>query len=339
MMKKVVITGERQVSLVDAQVPEPKEDWALVKVHASALCTEYKAYLTGYNLPTMGHEGVGEVVALAQPGPVKVGDRVVILPQLACGKCDLCMAGDYIYCQNEYSYNAFVGHPDGSGTFSNYVLKPARLLLPIPDGMSYAHATMAIDGIGASFGGFQAIGVNSQDTVLITGLGPVGLGAVVNAKFRNARVIGVEPSAWRKNKAIEMGADAVFDPNEPDLVDKILALTEGKGGTCAVDCAGKVQSERLCIDATRRRGRIAFVGESGDQLSIRASPDFIRKGLTVVGSWLYNRGNYAGVMRVIQQSPLIDLLVSHELPMSQIQVGFELLAKGQCAKIVVDPQK
>jgi len=70
---------------VDAQVPEPKDDWALVKVHASALCTEYKAYLTGYNLLVMGHEGAGEVVEVAQPGPMKVGDRVVILPQPGCG--------------------------------------------------------------------------------------------------------------------------------------------------------------------------------------------------------------------------------------------------------------
>lgn len=339
MMKKVVITGERQVSLADARVPEPKDDWVLVKVCATALCTEYKDYLAGRKLETMGHEGAGEVAAVAQPGPVNVGDRVVILPQLCCGKCDLCTAGDYIYCQNEYNYKDFVGHLDGSGTFSSYVLKPARLLPAIPAGMSYAHATMAIDGIGASFGAFQAIDVDATDTVLITGLGPVGLGAVANARVRNARVIGVEPTPWRKARAMEMGAATVFDPNEPDLVKKILAMTDGRGATCAVDCSGKVQSERLCIDATRRRGRVAFVGESGEPLPVRVSPDFIRKGLTVVGSWLFNRGDYSKVMQVIQQSPLISLLISHELPMSRIQDGFELLAGGQSAKIVVDPQR
>jgi L-iditol 2-dehydrogenase len=338
-MKKVSISGIRQVEFLEVPVPEPREDWVLVKVHASALCTEYKAYLAGRNTPFMGHEGVGEVVAVAQPGPVTEGDRVVILPQLACGKCDLCLAGDYIYCQNEYRYQDFVGTMDGSGTFANYVLKPAWLLQPIPDGMSYAHATMAIDGIGASFGAFQAIDIGALDTVLITGLGPVGLGAVANARFRGARAIGIEPVAWRKNRALQMGAEAVFDPTEPDLVAKIQALTDGKGVTCAVDCSGRLEAERLCLDATRRRGRVAFVGESGEPLPIRVSPDLIRKGLTVVGSWLYNLGDYPKVMQVIQQSPLIDLLISHELPMSQIQEGFELLADGQSAKIVVDPQK
>jgi threonine dehydrogenase-like Zn-dependent dehydrogenase len=134
-----------------------------------------------------------------------------------------------------------------------------------------------------------------------------------------------------------MGAEVVLDPSEPDLVEKIRALTDGKGVTCALDCSGKVQSQRLCIDATRRRGRVAFVGETTDEMAIRVSPDMIRKGLTLVGSWLYNMADFPKVMQVIEQSPLIDLLISHVMPMSQIQEGFELLASGQCAKVVVNP--
>ena len=98
-------------------------------------------------------------------------------------------------------------------------------------------------------------------------------------------------------------------------------------------------SQRLCIDAARIRGRVAFVGESTDELIVRVSPDLIRKGLTVAGSWFYNVADYPKVMQVIQQSPLIDLLVSHVMPMSQIQEAFELLASGQSAKVVVDPWK
>ena len=97
---------------------------------------------------------------------------------------------------------------------------------------------MAIDGIGASFGGFQAINVSSSDTVLVTGLGPVGLGAIVNARFRNARVIGVEPMPWRAQRAREMGAIAVLDPTDnANILPQILDLTDGKGVDCAVDCS------------------------------------------------------------------------------------------------------
>jgi propanol-preferring alcohol dehydrogenase len=134
-----------------------------------------------------------------------------------------------------------------------------------------------------------------------------------------------------------MGIDFVFDPGEPGLQRKILELTGGKGVSCALDCSGKVQSQRLCIDATQRKGRVAFIGETEDELAIRVSPDMIRKGLTLIGSWLYNMSDYYKVMQVIQQSPLIDLLISHSMPMSQIQAGFELLASGESAKVVVHP--
>lgn len=337
MMKKTVILGERKAGLIEVPDPQPVKDWVVVKVHASALCTEYKSYLVGREMQIGGHEGVGEVVAVAQPGPVKIGDRVVILPQFPCGKCALCRKGDYVYCENNIDFEQFIGSKNGLGTFAQYVLKPDWLLFAIPDNVSYERATMAIDGIGASFGAFQAIEITAFDTLLVTGLGPVGLGAVINARFRGTRVIGVEPVPWRRERALKMGAEVVFDPGEPDLVEKIRALSEGKGVTCALDCSGKVQSQRLCIDATRRRGRVAFVGETNDELSIRVSPDMIRKGLTLVGSWLYNMADYPKVMQVIQESPLIDLLISHVIPMSQIQEGFELLASGQCAKVVVDP--
>jgi threonine dehydrogenase-like Zn-dependent dehydrogenase len=336
-MKKAVVYGDRKAGIVEVPDPQPKEDWVVVKVHASAMCTEYKAFKASRSMDVIGHEGAGEVVAVAQPGRVKVGDRVVVMPQYPCGSCSLCVAGDYVYCENNHDFREFVGTREGSGTFAQYVLKPSWLLPAIPDDVSYERATMAIDGIGASYGAFQAIGVSAFDTLLVTGLGPVGLGAVVNARYRGARVIGVEPIPWRAERAKEMGAEVVLDPGDEDVRAQVVALTGGRGVDCAVDCSGTVHGERLCIEATRRRGRVAFVGECSEDLTIRVSPDTIRKGLTVVSSWLYNLGDYPQVMKVIRESPLIDLLISHVLPMSQIQEAFELLVSGECAKVVLRP--
>ena len=111
-------------------------------------------------------------MAVAQPGSVKIGDRVVILPQLPCGKCALCEAGDYVYCENSYDFEKFIGNKNGLGTFSQFVLKPDWLLPSIPDNVSDEHVTMAIDGIGASFGAFQSIDINAFDILLVTGLVP-----------------------------------------------------------------------------------------------------------------------------------------------------------------------
>src|SRR5512147_919086 len=124
-MKKAVIVDENRAELVDVPTPRPKEDWALVKVHATPMCTEYKGFAAGRKAEYLGHEAAGEVVEVAQPGKVKVGDRVVVMPQYPCGKCALCLAGDYIYCEHTYDFAAFTGSNEGSATYAQYLLKPA----------------------------------------------------------------------------------------------------------------------------------------------------------------------------------------------------------------------
>ena len=337
LIMKAIITGERQSDIVSANVPEPKGDWVVVKVHASAMCTEYKAWLDGSKKDWIGLEGAGEVVAFAGELPFKIGDRVVVMPQLPCNRCDICLAGDFCYCEDDLDHSLIFGSSDGRGTFSHYVIKPHWQLLPIPEKVSYESATMAIDGIGASFGGMQAIGVSAFDTVLITGLGPVGLGGIINAKYRGARVIAIEPSDWRRSLGAQLGAEIINLSSGKDILSEIIDITNGKGVDCAVDCSGTVQGQRLCIDSVRRRGRVSFVGGSSKELTITVSRDMIRKGLHMQGNWLYNRADYKSVMRVIEDSPLIEKLVSHVMPMSKIQEGFSLLAAGEAAKIVLNP--
>ena len=142
---------------------------------------------------------------------------------------------------------------------------------------------------------------------------------------------------WRRERAKEMGAEGVWDPADGGILEKIMASTGGRGVDCAVDCSGTTSGERLCIDAVRRRGRVAFVGECSQDLSIRASRDMIHKGLTLVGTWCYNTADIPRIFQVIQESPLIDLLISHVMPMSRIQEAFKLLVAGECAKVVLKP--
>ncbi|MGQ9554010.1 MAG: zinc-dependent alcohol dehydrogenase [Anaerolineae bacterium] len=336
-MKKAVIIGERQAGLVEVPDPRPRENWAVVKVHVAPMCTEYKSFLTGTPLSQLGHEAAGEVVAVAQPGKVKAGDRVVVMPLHGCGKCSLCLAGDYIHCQDATDFASIHGTRDGSATMAQYLLKPDWLLLPIPGGMSYERASLACCALGPSFGAFHLAGLSTFDTVLITGAGPVGLGAVVNARFRGARVIVVESLPWRAERARQMGAASVLAPHDANTAQRIKELTAGHGVDIALDCSGTVAAERLCLEVTRRKGKVAFVGECNDELGMHVSNDLLRTGLTVIGSWHYNLNLFPQIMQVIQESPLLDLLVSHVLPMSRIQEAFELSASPEHAKILLKP--
>ena len=259
------------------------------------------------------------------------------MPLQGCGACALCLTGDYIHCQNTPNFTEATGSPEGRATMAQMLLKQSWLLMPIPDDVSYERASLACCGLGPSFGAFQTMGVSAYDTVLIAGAGPVGLGAVINARYRGARVIVAESVPWRVERARQLGAVAVVDPRQPGVVSQILNLTGGRGVACALDCAGNVHAERLCIDATRRKGKVAFVGECDEDLPLRVSPDMIRKGLSLIGSWHYNLNDFPKVMQVVRESPLVDLLISHVVPMSSIQDAFELSASHQTAKIILQP--
>lgn len=334
-MKRAAITGVKQSALLDAPMPEPKEDWVLVKVHAVPLCTEYKGWLNGKEYP--GHEAAGQVVEVAQPGKVKVGDRVVVMPGAPCGKCALCISGEYIHCEHWYDHQEFSGLAHEGDTHVQYLIKQDWLLVPIPDGMSYELASLACCGLGPTFGAMENMNISASDVVMITGAGPVGLGGVINAKYRGATTIVVERLPYRQQKAKELGADLVLDPDDPEIRHKIMQYTGSLGVDACLETAGVIEAQRLCLDVTRRRGTVALIGECGDNLAIQASPDFIRKGLTLMGQWHYNLNGAFKIMKVLSDSPVADKLITHRFPMSSFQEALALSASHECAKIILNP--
>ena len=338
-MKRVIVTGKKQANVAEGPDPKAKGDWVVVKVHVAPMCSEFKAFAEGINHDHFGHEAAGEVIEVAQPGRVKVGDRVVVMPLQACGQCAYCLSGEYIHCQDAQNFVEIHGSRDGSATMAQLILKPDWMLVPIPDGVSYEHASMACCGLGPTFGAFQTMSVEKYDTVLITGLGPVGLGGVINAKYRGARVIGVDSNKYRAQKALKLGAEVVIDPSDENALQQILDLTKDRRGIDkAVDCSGVVAAHRLCIDATRRKGQIAFVGESRADTPLRISPDMIRKGLTLIGSWHYNMADTPRMMDMIAEiGDQLDMLISHQFPIEQIQEAWETQLSGQCAKVILKP--
>ncbi|MCY3799620.1 MAG: zinc-binding dehydrogenase [Chloroflexi bacterium] len=338
-MKQVTVNGKEQAGVATVEAPRAKDNWVLVKVHVAPMCTEYKAFAAGTSYPLWGHEAAGEVVEVAQPSRVKIGDRVVVMPMSACGTCALCLDGDYIHCEDALDFAALHGSMAGLGTMAQYLLKQDWMLLPIPDGMSYAHASMACCGLGPTFGAMQLMDVDRHDTVLITGLGPVGLGGVINGVYRGARVIAVDAIPYRAEKALELGAAAVVNPTEEDALRQILDLTnKGRGVDKAVDCSGVVAAHRLCIDAARRKGQVAFVGECSDDTPLRISSDMIRKGLKLIGSWHFNMADTPRMMRMIGEvGPQLDKLITHKFAIDDIQSAWETQLSGQCGKVLLQP--
>jgi len=333
-MKQVAITGERSCALVEREEPVVKGDFVKVKIMAAPMCTEYKGYLHGDKSECLGHEAAGEVAEVAQKGKVKPGDRVVVMPQYPCGKCDLCLEGDYIHCQNCVDPLKECGSKSGVATYAQYCVKQDWLLLPIPDEVSYEHASMACCGLGPSFGAMQRLEVSAFDTVLVAGMGPVGLGAVINGVMRGAKVIALEGGPWRAEMALKLGASAVVDPADPDALKKVKDLTGGKGPEKAIDCCAVPAAQAFLVKAARRKGRIAFVGWGGHLELGNMVPD----GLTLMGCWHWNLRDAPKMLKLIKASaPLLDVLITHRFPMDKVKDAFELQATGACGKAILQP--
>ena len=336
-MKAAAMFGDQKGGVVEKPDPRAGGDVVVVKIHAVPMCTEYKGFIHGSTGEHFGHEAAGEVVEVAQPGRVKVGDRVVVQPQNSCGKCAMCAIGEHIHCTSGRNIRELIGTDPASATYAQYMHKMEDLLSPIPDGVSYEHAGMACCGLGPTFGAMEQMQVNSLDTVMVTGLGPVGLGGVVNAHYRGARVVGVESHPYRAELAKKLGADVVLDPNDEDILDQIRDLTDGVGIDKALDCSGASAAHRLMVDAARRKGQVTFIGEGGE-FPLAASRDMIRKGLVLRGNWHYNLGVYPKLMQMIQKSSeQIDTFITHTFPMHDVQKAWELQATGECGKVVLHP--
>jgi len=328
--------GKDKAGVVEKPDPKAKGEFVVVKIHVAPTCTEYHGLHGDEKNDCIGHEAAGEVVEVAQPGKVKVGDRVVVMPQYPCGKCWLCLQGEYIHCQNNHEMSKLFGSNVGTATYAQYCLKQDWLLIPIPDGMSYEHASMACCGLGPTFNAMKLMNVNAFDTVLVSGLGPVGLGGVINARYRGARVIATEAHPYRAELGKKLGAEAVVNPKDEDALKQVMALTGGLGVDKSVETSGVAAAKPFLIDAARRKGHVSFVGWGG-QADVGT---IIGKGLTLHGAWHYNLGDAPKMMQMISEvGGQLDKQITHTFPMKDVQAAWELQSTGNCGKVLLHPWK
>ena len=309
-MKKAAVTGVRQAALVDAPTPQAKENWAVVKVQAAPMCTEYKAFVAGQPNEYLGHEaagrgGGGGPAGPGQGGRPRGGDAHHALRQVRAlrGRATISTASTWSISR------ALPGRARGTPPMRSTCSSRIGCCRAIPDGVSYEQASLACCALGPSFGAFDTHGPGrlrhrADHRRRAGGAGRGGQRPLP----RRARAGGRDDPLAGGEGARRWARTVVIDPRDPGAAQQIKELTGGRGVDCSLDCSGTVAAQRLCIDATRRKGQVAFVGECSDELPIRVSPDMIRKGLTIIGSWHYNLSLFPQIMQVIQQSPVIDLL-------------------------------
>ena len=333
-MLAVRMLGNRKVKVVDVPKPQAKGTEVVVRVRAVALCGSDLHGL--YERPepssfTPGHEPAGEVVEVDEATRVKPGDRVAIYVIIGCGQCEACLRGCPPYCQAP----SVIGF-GRDGADAEYVLVPEEVCLPLPDGVSFEAGALIGDAVGLPWHTLTRLGCKPTDTVAIFGLGPIGLGHLVMAKFFGARVIGVETNEYRRKLAANLGADLVLDPEDCDPVGKVKELTEGIGADITINAAGIPVTAGWALDAVRTFGKVELIAEQ-EEATIKPSAHLNRKEVWVTGGCYFMPFEYPDIIRAIERGLPAEKMITHRFPLAQADEAFALFASGDTGKVLLVP--
>ena len=276
-MKALVYHGPGKRSWEEKPRPALKEPTdAIVKVARTTICGTDLHILKG-DVATvtdgriLGHEGVGVV---EETGPAvssfKKGDRVLISCISSCGKCEPCKKGMYSHCANGGGW--ILGNTI-DGTQAEHVRIPFAdtSLYPVPKGVDEDALVMLSDILPTGFEcGVQNGAVKPGDVVAIVGAGPVGLAALLTAQFYSpAELIMVDLDDNRLEVSRRFGATQTVSSKDGKAVERVLALTGGKGVDVAIEAVGVPATFDICQDVVAAGGHVANVGVHGKGVTLK----------------------------------------------------------------------
>jgi 2-desacetyl-2-hydroxyethyl bacteriochlorophyllide A dehydrogenase len=256
-----VVTGQGSIQVETR--PDPVlsgPDGAIVQVEVSAICGSDLHFYDG-DLPfypvAVGHEVVGTVVEV---GPdvrlVSVGDRVLVASVTGCGNCIGCATGDPVTCLT--GPKVFGAGELGGGQSSLLAVPAADFqLLRIPEGIDDEAALLLTDNLATGWAGAQRADFAPGATVVVLGLGAVGLCAVRSALALGAgQVLAVDPVAGRRARAVASGAVAVGGPT----VEAVLEATHGRGADAIIDAVAVNATLDDALACVRPGGTVSVIG-------------------------------------------------------------------------------
>ncbi len=342
-MNGVIFLGNRQIEMRKYTIPEPGHGQVVVRMKASSLCGSdlraiYRPATWGtgpeaYQGVIGGHEPCG-IVERVGPGVRRFheGDRVILYHIAGCGVCSACRSGWMISCSQPeraaYGWQRDGGHAD-------FLLAEERTLVPLPDELTYLDGAMVACGIGTAYAACLRATVSGRDVVLVTGLGPVGLGIALLCKAMGARVVGVEVMPERRELARQLGIADVISPTEGNAVDILREKTGGHGVEVAIDGSGNSSARHMCLELAREWGRVVFVGEGGT-VEFEPSPLLLHKQLALYGSWVCSVPQMEELVEQLVRWQLHpDSMVTHRFPLTQAKEAYELFDTGKTGKVAI----
>ena len=341
-MKAACIHGPGDIRLETVPDPIIKDNEVLVKVHACGICgTDIHyfragAYSMGEKNFILGHEFSGEIVEIGDSvNSLNIGDRVIGTGLQDCGKCYWCL-NNLGFCPNP----AVPG--DGlDGAFAEYVVVPnpmlGSLFFRIPEDFSWEEAA-TVEPMAVSCFAVEQAQLRERETVVVMGAGAIGLGILQACRSKGARqVIVSEPASLRREIALKLGADTVFNPLEIDPFEAVASATSSKFASTVFECSGAPTALGQAGQLIRPFGKIVQVGiyERNPELTAEQFKLMFQfRNATIRGSG----GQQWEKALELMQSGLIhtDDLITHTFPLDDIRQAFEIQSDPRKAiKVVI----
>ena len=353
-MQAVVCHGPEDYRLEELEVPRAGPGEVVIKVHSVGICASDAAcYLgtpgywpvdnyEGYVQPPViaGHEFVGKVVALGEGAGKKyglaLGDTAVSEQVTPCWDCRFCKRGQYWMCQSPEIYGF---RTKAQGAMAQYMKFPANAINhKVPDSVPIDHAVF-IEPLSCAIHAVERGDIQFEDTVVIAGAGPIGLGMIAAAKLKNPKqLIVTDLNEDRLSLAKKVGADYVFNPTNDNVVEEVRNLTEGYGCDVFIEASGSGPAVEQGLEMIRNLGTFVVFGVFKKPVTVDWSVIGDRKELTIKGAHL---GPYCYPIAIDMLSkgllPMDDI-VSHTLPLEDFQSGFDMVTSGAgSVKVALKP--
>lgn len=345
-MRAVVLDGERSVAVED--VPDatlPGPDGAVVRVERTAICgSDLHLYhgAMGTERIRLGHEFVGTVEDV---GPEVVtlrrGDRVLVSGIVACGRCVPCRRGDPVTCLANRTA-AFGTVPDLPGGQAEAVGVPAAdsFALAVPDGIDTDAAVLLTDILPTGFLGARRADIAPGSTVVVLGLGPVGIMALQCARlFGPARILAVDPDPERRARAERLGAEPV-DAAESGGVPAVLEATGGRGADAVIEAVGHGATIEAAVLCAAPGGTVSVIGVNLDMaMPFPMGLAFLR-ALTVRATMASIPGTWPHLVPLLQSGRLqLDGVFTHRMGLSAAPDAYRIFDGhlDGVLKVMLDP--
>jgi propanol-preferring alcohol dehydrogenase len=315
------------------ETPDPKGDgWALVASKAAGVCGTELHFVEGMIPPPaypfqLGHESAG-VVLHAPPGsPVAEGERVAIYNFVGCGSCRSCRSGRESLCVDPVGQLGF----SLPGGFADVVRVPAENLIPLPESVSFETAAiLSCSGMSVVHASRLA-GIALGDTVVVNGIGGVGLMAVQVAVAAGARVLAVADAEEKGELAQKLGAaEAIVlegGRGYETLPDRVRELTVGAGADHYVELVGTEETFLAGIRSLGRGGKLVIIGYTGEHLNVHPI-ELILSEIQVVTSVAASRRDLETAIGLAEAGRL-SVTVDTRYPLERIGEAIERLQARQ----------